>query len=261
MTPSRWDAGARRQPGQPAARSTTRCSRPSVLRRRRPDRRRLLDRRHRRQPRPDQLRHQQGRRDRLVRRYGARRWPSAASRSTRSRPGFIETRMTARDAAVHPRGRPADEQPGPGRPAGRRRRDDRLVRRARHRRRSPATSCGSAARACWGRDDARSSSCDAPPSLGRAVPAGGAVRAAGATRRRRCRTPSSSLRGRARRPRRTWPRTTGCAGSGSATRCRPTYPHVLAFPLAMQADDRPATSRSRWSARCTWPTGSRSAGR
>ena len=75
--------------------STTRCSTRTLIRERRPDRLRLLDRRHRRQPRPDQLRDHQGGRDRPGRRAraGARR--ARASRSTRSRPGFIETKMTA----------------------------------------------------------------------------------------------------------------------------------------------------------------------
>ncbi len=43
-------------------------------------------------------------------------------------PGFIETKMTAADAVRLPRGRPAAQLAEPGRPAGRRRRGDRLVR-------------------------------------------------------------------------------------------------------------------------------------
>ena len=45
-------------------------------------------------------------------------------------PGFIETEMTGEDAVGHPRGRPPHQQPAAGRPAGRRRRDDRLARPA-----------------------------------------------------------------------------------------------------------------------------------
>ncbi len=45
-------------------------------------------------------------------------------------PGFIETAMTAAHAARHARGGAAAQQPRPGRPAGRRRRDDRLARLA-----------------------------------------------------------------------------------------------------------------------------------
>ena len=59
---------------------------------------RLVDRRHRGQPRPDQLRRVQGGRHRAGRRLRGRRGAAAraASRSTPSRPGFIETEMTAR---------------------------------------------------------------------------------------------------------------------------------------------------------------------
>ena len=59
-----------------------------------------------------------------------------------------------------------------------------------------------------------------------------------------------------RRPRRTWPTTTGSAGSGSPTGCRATYPHVWRFPLAlrlMTAPDVPAPADRRW---CTSATGS-----
>ena len=49
-------------------------------------------------------------------------------RSTRSRPGFIETQMTAAMPIGHARGGPAHELARPGRPAGRRGRDRRLVR-------------------------------------------------------------------------------------------------------------------------------------
>ena len=52
----------------------------------RPDRLRLLHQRHRRQRRPDELRDLEGRRDRRRRRVRARGSPSAARRSTRSRP-------------------------------------------------------------------------------------------------------------------------------------------------------------------------------
>ena len=43
-------------------------------------------------------------------------------------PGFIETQMTAAMPIADARGGPADEQPVAGRAAGRRRRDDRVVR-------------------------------------------------------------------------------------------------------------------------------------
>ena len=46
-------------------------------------------------------------------------------------PGFIETKMTGGDADRPARSRPPAQQPQPGRPAGRRRRDDRLVRQPR----------------------------------------------------------------------------------------------------------------------------------
>ncbi len=46
-------------------------------------------------------------------------------------PGFIETKMTGGDADRPARSRPPAQQPLPGRPAGRRRRDDRLVRQPR----------------------------------------------------------------------------------------------------------------------------------
>ena len=57
-----------------------------LLRPRRPDRLRLVDERHRRQPRPGQLRDEQGGRDRARRGARARARARAARRSTRSRP-------------------------------------------------------------------------------------------------------------------------------------------------------------------------------
>ena len=78
--------------------------------------------------RPDQLRHVEGRRDRDGAGDGARLSPSEGATINAVAPGFIETQMTAEDADRDPRGGPADEQHVPGRAAGRRRRDDRLVR-------------------------------------------------------------------------------------------------------------------------------------
>ena len=56
----------------------------------------VLDRRHRRQPRPDQLRASKAGVIGLVDASAPRAGRAAASRSTRSRPGFIETEMTAK---------------------------------------------------------------------------------------------------------------------------------------------------------------------
>ena len=66
-----------------------------ALQRGRPRHRRLLHRRHRRQPRPDQLRHLQGRRHRPGRGHARMLADEEDHRSTPWHPGFIETAMTA----------------------------------------------------------------------------------------------------------------------------------------------------------------------
>ena len=70
------------------------------------------------------------------------------------------------DADRPARGGPADELAVPGRPAGRRRRDDRLVRQPRLDRASTATWSASAARACSGPDVAATArTLDGSPSI------------------------------------------------------------------------------------------------
>ena len=163
-------------------------------------------------------------------------------------PGFIETRMTAAMPLLHPRGRPADEQHVAGRPAGRRRRDDRLVRLTRRRPGSPATWCGSAARACWGRDVRDLTRCSTPGRADRVHPAGATAAA----------SPRCDAERRARRPPSHLARVRpGVRVPARATSCRPPTRTCSAFPLADAADDRarlPVPAASAW---CTWPTGSR----
>ena len=69
--------GDRRQPHRTRA-DHPRAARPEGDQRQRPHRRRRLDRRHRRQPRPDQLRHLQGRRHRPGRLPARTTWPTAS---------------------------------------------------------------------------------------------------------------------------------------------------------------------------------------
>ncbi len=85
----------------------------------------LLDQRHRRQCRPDQLLDVEGRRDRNRRgiRAGAAR---ARRHDQRGRAGLHRDPDDRGDADCDPRGRPADEQPLPGRPSRRCRRDRRV---------------------------------------------------------------------------------------------------------------------------------------
>ena len=97
------------------------------------------------------------------------------------------------------RSRPAHELALPGRPAGRRRRDDRLVRLARPPAGSTATSSASADRACWGRDDgrdarARTSSPGILPLLRARRAAADPGRLAAAVRRRAAAARSPTLR-------------------------------------------------------------------
>ena len=112
--------------------------------RQRPDHRRRLDRGHRRQPRPDQLRRLQGRRDRPGRLADGR--PEEGHHRQRGRARLHRDQDDRRRAVRHPRGRPPAQLDEPGRPAGRRRRDDRVVRQPGLDRASTATSSGSAAR-------------------------------------------------------------------------------------------------------------------
>ena len=124
--------------------------RPRRAARRRPRRPRQLDRGHRRQPRAGQLRRVQGRRHRAGRRLRRGRGAAVARHhDERGRPGLHRDRDDRADPARHPRDRAPAQQPQPGRPAGRRRRDDRLLRGSRAGRPSAATSSGSAGRACW----------------------------------------------------------------------------------------------------------------
>ena len=122
-----------------------------VLQAGRPDRLRQLAVGHRRQPRADQLRGVQGRRDRHGARVGAgvRR---ARGHDQRRRAGLHRHRDDGEDAAGHPRGRLPAELAAAGRAAGRRRRDDRLARRSRAAPGSTGRPCGSAASRCWGPD-------------------------------------------------------------------------------------------------------------
>ncbi len=126
MDEDRWDMVIVDQPDRAGA-DQRRAARARGDSGERADRVRVLDERDRRQRRPDQLRHVEGRRDRDGRVDG---------RADRQE-GADDQRGGARvhrdpddrgDADRHPRGGPADEQPRAGRPAGRRRRDDRLVR-------------------------------------------------------------------------------------------------------------------------------------
>ena len=92
------------------------------------DRLRLVDERHRRQRGPDELRDLEGRRDRPGRRATRRRSPSAGITINAVAPGLHRDADDRGDADRDARGRPADELAAPGRAAGRRGRDDRLVR-------------------------------------------------------------------------------------------------------------------------------------
>ena len=122
---------------------------------------------------PDQLRGVQGRRHRAGRRLLARQGAAAPRHHRqRRRPGLHRDRDDGADPVRHPRARPPAELPAAGRPAGRRRRDDRLLRLRRPGRASAATSCGSAARACSGPEVAVET-LGGMPSTGTAARAGG----------------------------------------------------------------------------------------
>ena len=122
MSEDEWDSVLAVNLGASSA-STTPCSPPTASA---ADRLRVVGERHRRQPRPGQLRHQQGRRDRLGRGAGAGA-RHAPGHHQRRRPGLHRDADDRGDAARDARGRPADELARPGRPAGRRRRDGRLA--------------------------------------------------------------------------------------------------------------------------------------
>ena len=132
-------------------------------------------------------------------------------------------------AARAPRGRPADEQPVPGRPAGGRGGDDRVV-RAPGLTGSTATSSACAARACWGPDGITA---HLRPRGRAARPAGLAAAVRGGRRRRdaRARAREGGRRGRPRAPR---GRTRRSAASRLRDTLPATYPHVLAFDLHME---------------------------
>ncbi len=113
-----------------------------------------------------------------------------------------------------------------------------MVRQPRLGRRERATSCASAARACWAPDGGPRA--PGPAARPDHLRAGGAAararRVAPAVRRRAAapRSRTSRWRCAARRPTpRTWRPTRGSAASGCATRSPPTWPHILAFALHM----------------------------
>ncbi len=152
-------------------------------------------------------------------------------------PGFIETAMTATMPIDAARGRPPDEQPGPGRPAGRRRRDDRLARLARLRRRHRQRRPGLRPEPAGG----VMASCRraAPVPATRPLYRQGACRGAAGDRRRGAApdlpdTRAACVGARPTSTGRTWPPTTGCAGSGWPTRCRRRTRTCSRFPLAMR---------------------------
>ena len=95
----------------------------------RADRLRLLHERHRRQRGPDELRHLQGRRDRAGAGHGAG-GGRASHHHQRRRPGVHRDPDDRGHADRRARGRAAHELAAPGRPAGGRGGDDRLVRLA-----------------------------------------------------------------------------------------------------------------------------------
>ena len=115
----------------------------------RPHRLRLLDVGDRRQLGPDQLRDLEGGRDRDGRIDGSRA-RRARGDDQRGRPRLHRDEDDRGDAVRPARSRAPAQQPLAGRPAGRRRRDDRLVREPGARPGSTATRSASAARTCWG---------------------------------------------------------------------------------------------------------------
>ena len=146
--------------------------------------------------------------------------------------------MTAAMPIVHARGGPADELASPraGCPSTSPRRSRWLAEpglRRRQRQRRPGLRP---------EPDRRMSRSElsSPPSLTALYPRAVAVpllRKVPGRRRRRRRCPTRELavarrRGRPRAPRRLHARS--AASSAMRPRCRPTYPHVLAFPLAMR---------------------------
>ena len=128
------------------------------------------------------------------------------------------------DAGRRARGGPADELAAPGRAAGRRRRDGRVAAPARA---STATSSGSAARACWGPEMLTTlKAASARPRL-TALPRGDA-----------------GARGRRVDPEQLAHYAHVC-GFTLRDELPPTYPHVLAFGLHMDAAGEGAVQRRR----------------
>ena len=164
---------------------------------------------------------------------GARR--ARARRSTRSRPGFIETQMTAAMPIAAARGGPADELAVAGRACRSTSPRRSPGSRARPRPASTATSSASAARACSGRDEpiathahayARAAGCRCVPGRLAAAVRGG--------RRRRDARARAALR-----------RTSSADPDALAD-----YAAVCGFRLRDDAARRPTRTCSP--SRCTW---------
>ena len=164
-------------------------------------------------------------------------------------PGFIDTDMTATMPFGHPRGGPPAEHAAAGRPAGRRRRGDRLARLAGRRRRSTARSCGCAART-WSARDVTATPLDAAAVAGAAVRQGRrSPRAAGGGDALPA-DAASTLAAAAVDADAPGALPAGLRLPGQR-RLPPTYLHVLAFPLsvALMAEPRVPVPAARAGAR------------
>ena len=201
-----------------------------VLLGRRPSRLRELPVGHRRQPRSDQLRGVQGRRDRHGPGLGAGVRRARAATINAVAPGFIVTEMTAKMPMGTREVGSRHQLAAAGRPARRRRRDDRLARPAGQRRGQRADRAGlrpvddrGVMVTHGGRPRRRRISALLGP--GRADrPRPG---------RRRCPTTRLAQTGVARRSARNSPPTTRVCRYQLTDVLPVTYPHVLAFPLQL----------------------------
>ena len=239
MPEERWTHADGDQPLQRGADQRRRCSSASLLRRQRPHRLRLLDVRG--SPATPARPTTRPRRPGVIGMVEAMA-PELAERGATINavaPGFIETQMTAA-MPIGPReaGRRLSSL-SPGRPAGRRRRDDRLVREPGLDRRQRQRRSASAARACWGRDDG-----DAHPREPAQHPA--ALRARGGADDPR-RLAAALHPGRRRRDPRARPRAGRRPGRPRAR--SPPTPGSAASPCATTS---PPPTRTCSPSRCRW---------